>query len=43
MMKKNYQAPEFLIVSLQGEAIMAASDEAFDINVSFDELWGSNT
>ena len=42
-MKKLYQPPELLILSLQSEAVMTASEESFDINVSFDELWGANT
>ena len=41
MMKKAYQEPYFSVVSLHQEEIMTASEEAFDINVSFDELWGT--
>lgn len=41
-MKKLYQTPELQILSLQSEAVMTASEESFDINVSFDELWGSS-
>lgn len=42
-MKRNYESPELSVMSLQSEAIMNASEEAFDINVSFDSLWGANT
>ena len=39
---KKYISPEMMILSLQNEEIMTASEESFDINVSFDELWGTN-
>ena len=38
---KNYVSPELTILALQSEEVMTASEEAFDINVSFDELWGT--
>ena len=42
-MKKQYISPEMQAFSLLSEAIMTASEEAFDINVSFDDLWnGTN-
>ena len=40
MMKKVYVEPQLSVVLLHLEEIMAASEEAFDINVSFDDLWG---
>ena len=39
-MMKKYVSPELIVLALQSEAVMNASEEAFDINVSFDELWG---
>ena len=36
---KKYISPELNVLSLQSEAVMTASEEAFDINVSFDDLW----
>ena len=38
---KLYISPEMTILSLQSEEVMTASEEAFDINVSFDTLWGT--
>ena len=38
---KNYVSPELTVLALQSEEVMLASEEAFDINVSFDELWGT--
>lgn len=38
---KQYISPELTVLALQSEAVMAASEESFDINVSFDELWGN--
>ena len=38
---KAYVSPEFAILALQSEEVMTASEEAFDINVSFDTLWGT--
>ena len=41
-MKKIYESPAFEALSLlTSEEILAASDEAFDVNVSFDTLWGT--
>ena len=40
-MKKTYISPAFEALSLQtSEAILQMSEESFDINVSFDSLWG---
>ena len=40
-MKKTYTSPAFEALSiLTAEEILQTSEEAFDINVSFDELWG---
>ena len=40
-MKKTYTSPSFESMSLlTAEEILTASDEAFDMNVSFDDLWG---
>ena len=39
-MKKQYISPEMQTVSVYPEPIMQVSEEAFDINVSFDTLWG---
>ena len=40
-MKKIYTSPSFETLSLlTAEEILTASEEAFDINVSFDDLWG---
>ena len=42
-MKKVYESPTISLLSLVAtEDILTASEESFDINVSFDELWGSN-
>ena len=39
---KNYVSPELTILALQSEEVMTASaEEAFDIKVSFDSLWGT--
>ena len=38
---KNYVSPELTILALQSEEVMMASEEAYDINVSFDSLWGT--
>lgn len=40
---KKYMSPEMVVLALQSEAVMNVSEEAFDIEVSFDTLWGSNT
>ena len=41
-MKKTYTSPAFESLSLlTAEEILSASEEAFDINVSFDSLWGT--
>ena len=41
-MKKTYESPALEMLSLlTAENILANSEEAFDINVSFDELWGT--
>lgn len=42
-MKKNYTTPAFeLLTVLTAEDILTASnEEAFDIEVSFEELWGT--
>ena len=41
-MKKTYTSPVFEALSLQtSEAILQTSEESFDINVSFDTLWGT--
>ena len=41
-MKKTYISPAFEALSFQtNEEILAVSEEAFDINVSFDTLWGT--
>ena len=41
-MKKTYISPAFEALSLQTrEEILVASEESFDINVSFDTLWGT--
>ena len=41
-MKKTYSSPSFEAMSiLTSENILQASEEAFDINVSFDTLWGT--
>lgn len=40
-MKKTYTSPLLEALSLlTAEEILSASEEAFDINVSFDSLWG---
>ena len=40
---KTYISPEMTVLALQSEEIMSTSqEEGFDINVSFDNLWGSN-
>ena len=39
---KNYVSPELSVLALVSEEVMAAYEESFDINVSFDELWGNN-
>ena len=36
---KNYVSPELTILALQSEEVMTASEEAFDIKVSFNTLW----
>lgn len=43
MMKKQYETPVLTTIAFtSGEAILASSaEEAFDINVSFDSLWGA--
>ena len=42
-MKKQYVSPAMQTFSLLSDEIMTASEEAFDINVSFDDLWnGTN-
>lgn len=41
-MKKVYESPTISLLSLvANEDILAASEEMFDINVSFDSLWGT--
>ena len=41
-MKKMYEAPEMKLITLRSEEIMTASEEEqFDIEVSFDQLWGN--
>ena len=40
---KNYISPEMTFLALQSEEVMTASEESFDINVSFEELWGDKT
>lgn len=41
-MKKTYTSPSFETLSLlTAEEILTASEEGFDINVSFDTLWGT--
>ena len=41
MMKKQYESPVLMTLAfVSSEAILSASEEAFDINVSFDTLWG---
>ena len=40
---KTYISPEMIVLALQSEAVMQASDESFDINVSFEKLWGTST
>lgn len=41
-MKKTYTTPTFEALSLlTAEDVLAASEEMFDINVSFDDLWGT--
>lgn len=39
-MKKQYISPEMQALSIVSEEIMNVSEEAFDIEISFDELWG---
>ena len=39
---KKYISPEMILLALQSEEVMTASEEAFDINVSFDSLWGTS-
>ena len=40
-MKKAYVSPAFEALTLQTrEEVLVASEESFDINVSFDDLWG---
>lgn len=41
MTMKNYVSPELTALVLQSEEVMTTSEEAFDINVSFDTLWGT--
>ena len=43
MMKKQYESPALTAITLMSsEAILAGSEEeVFDINVSFDALWGA--
>ena len=41
-MKKTYTSPSFEELSLlTAEEILSASEETFDITVSFDDLWGT--
>ena len=41
-MKKNYTTPAFeLLTVLTAEEILTASEESFDIEVTFDSLWGT--
>ena len=41
---KNYVSPELTILALQCEEVMTLSqEEALDIKVSFESLWGANT
>ena len=40
---KSYTSPEMIVLALQSEAVMQVSEESFDINVSFDSLWGTTT
>lgn len=41
-MKKFYISPAFeTLTLLTAEEILTVSEEAFDINVSFDTLWGA--
>ena len=41
-MKKLYTSPVLeTLLLLTAEEILTASEEAFDINVSFDTLWGT--
>ena len=41
-MKKAYTSPTFeTFALLTAEEILTTSEEAFDINVSFDDLWGN--
>lgn len=40
-MKKIYESPAFeALTLLTAEEILTGSEESFDINVSFDTLWG---
>ena len=39
---KHYISPERIVLALQSEAVMQLSEKAFDINVSFDDLWGTD-
>ena len=40
-MMKRYEAPSMQIIDcMTDKEILTASEEAFDINVSFDSLWG---
>ena len=39
---KQYISPELTVLALQSEEVMVASEESFDINVSFSDLWGDN-
>ena len=38
---KTYVSPEMTLLALQSEEVVMASEEAFDINVSFDDRWGT--
>ncbi len=40
-MKKQYVSPELQAFLICSDEIMKTSEEAFDINVSFDDLWNS--
>ena len=44
-MKKTYTSPTFEALSLltAEDVLAASSEEMFDINVSFDELWKTGT
>lgn len=40
-MKKQYEAPVMQVLLLQSKDIITASEQSFDIKVSFDALFGS--